>query len=92
LFAGSEFLDGGQDGLKKARSVEMPILLEGPRQASFAELLLAGVHRFHDAIGIDGQDVARNELGFCNRALPFLEQSQNGDGGGQALYTLAPQQ
>src|SRR5205085_8565173 len=61
------------------RQFTMPA--QGFDQALFSELFSGGVERFSDAVGIERERVAREEMAFADGALPVLEESQHGAGG-----------
>src|SRR5438105_10101437 len=41
-----------------------------------------------DAIGVEGDDISREELTLADRAIPFLEQSKNRAGGVQPFQSI----
>ena len=49
-----------------------------------AKLFACGVEGFGDAVGVEGKSVARTELSFTERAIPFFEYAKNRGGGMEA--------
>src|SRR5437870_10653007 len=59
--------------------------LESFDEALLAELLVSGIVGFGDAVGVEGEGVARAEAAFSNFAIPILEDAQDGGSGVEAL-------
>src|SRR5438445_9882576 len=59
--------------------------LEGFDEALLAELFIGGIVGFGDAVGVEGEGIARAEAAFSNFAIPILENAQDGGGGVEAL-------
>lgn len=52
----------------------IPMALEGVNQPLLAEFLARFVERFGDAIGVERQRIAGEEMAFSNGAIPILEE------------------
>jgi hypothetical protein len=89
LLVGAEQLDlvddGGEDGLRRKSGAS----LERGDEAVFAELFLGLVEGFGDAVGVEGEEVARGELALDGRGMPVLEEAEDGCGGVEALDLAA---
>src|SRR6266851_12512 len=58
---------------------------KGFDQAGFAKFFEVMVHGFGDAVGIKRQQIASTEGGLAYRALPSLEDAEDGRSGFQAI-------
>jgi len=58
---------------------------EGFDQAVFAEFVAGFVEGFGDAVGVEGEGVARMKRSFSDFAIPFFKDTEDGGGGVEAV-------
>ena len=85
LLAGAEGLDLVDGGGEDLRRWKVSGALERGDEAVFAELLFRFVEGFGNAIGVEGEDVARRELAVYGGGVPLLEETEDGCGGVEAI-------
>src|SRR5713226_1523025 len=85
LLMGAEALNFVNDCSQRNLRTGLTMPLQGFDEPLLAELLISGVVGFGDAVGVEGERIARTELAFSNFAIPILEDSQYGGRGLQPL-------
>src|SRR5262249_27282645 len=90
LFTSAELLNIMNNRRQQGLRREVARSPQGFDQALFSELLFSLTKGFGYAVTVEYERVSWRELAFLDRAIPFLEESQNGGRGLQPFKSVIP--
>jgi len=76
------------DGCEELLRRETTVPMQGGNEALFAELFASLVEGFRDAVGVEGEGIARAKSGFADGAVPVFEDAEDRGGGLEAFERI----